>query len=46
MNHRNEQVGFDQQGRLKTKRKRDHRHGNNHAAKRPVAKAKTPAASA
>ena len=33
MNHRNEFVGVDAQGRKQTKRKPEHRHGNNHVKK-------------
>jgi hypothetical protein len=39
MKHRNEQSGIDKQGRLKTKRKPAHRHGNsNHAPKKLLTK--------
>jgi hypothetical protein len=39
MKHRNEQSGIDKQGRLMTKRKPAHRHGNsNYAPKKQLTK--------
>jgi hypothetical protein len=39
MKHRNEQSGIDKQGRLRTKRKPAHRHGNsNYAPKKQLTK--------